>query len=83
MRRLSGCETPNVPSLGGEPGCYLVEVCEDAELGAHLWYGVLELLNPPLLLCFLFLCHCPLTLNQAGYYHRVARHITHSSLIIQ
>lgn len=58
-----------MPSLGVGSGCYLVEVREDAELGAHLWYGFLELLNPLLLLCFLCIVHCPLTLKQTGYYH--------------
>lgn len=43
---------------------YLVEVCEDAELGAHLRYAFLEFLNPLLLLGFLFSCHSPLTLNK-------------------
>lgn len=52
------------PLLGGGSGLYLVEVGQDAELGAHLWYGILELLDPLLLLCFLFGRHSPLTLNQ-------------------
>lgn len=47
----------------GEASPYLVEVSEDSELGAHLWYGFLELLNPLVLLCFLFGRDSPLSLN--------------------
>lgn len=47
----------------GEAALYLVEVSEDSELGAHLWYGFLELLNPLVLLRFLFGRDSPLTLN--------------------
>lgn len=45
-------------------GWYLVEVGEDPELGPHLWDGVLELLDPPLLLRFLLGPHSPLALDQ-------------------
>lgn len=54
--------------VGGGSDRYLVEVGEDAELGAHLWYGSLELLDPPFLLRLLLSRHSPLALNrQTGF----------------
>lgn len=43
---------------------YLVEVGEDAQLRVHLWYGLLELLDPLLLLRLLLGRHSPLALDQ-------------------
>lgn len=55
-------ELMSTAARGG--GSDLIEVGEDSELGAHLWYGFLELMNPLLLLRFLLGRHSPLTLNQ-------------------
>lgn len=72
MRQMQMTAAP-----GRGSGWYLVEVGEDAELGAHLWYGFLKLLNPLLLLRFLFGRHSPLTLNQTDvqYLARIGSHI--------
>lgn len=42
---------------------HLVEMCQDAQLGAHFRDGFLELLHPPLLLLFLGSAHSPLALQ--------------------
>lgn len=42
---------------------YLIEVCQDPQLGAHFWYGFLKLLDPPVLFLLLRCCHSPLALK--------------------